>query len=262
MIAPAFAQKPPTDARLDQGLPAKLRNVGIDQRLNERVPPDLTFRDEQGKTVLLGDYLGRKPVILALVYYRCPLLCNQVLAGLASSLGVLSFDVGKEFDVLTVSFDARETPEIAAAKKEEYIERYKREGAAAGWHFLTGDQAAIDALTRAVGFRYEYDPETDQFAHASGIQVLTSDGKLARYFYGIEYAPRDVRFGLIEASQNKIGSPVDQLLLYCYHYDPATGKYGAVVMNMVRVGGVITLICLIAMMLLLKRRNPGEQGRC
>jgi len=224
------------------------------------LPLDLTFRDEHGKTVRLGDYFNRKPIILALVYYKCPLLCNQVLTGLASSLGVLSFDVGKEFDVVTVSFDQRETPDVAAAKKEKYIERYDREGAAAGWHFLTGDQAAIEALTRAVGFRYEFDPETGQFAHASGIQVLTSEGKLARYFYGIEYAPRDVRLGLIEASENKIGSPVDQLLLYCYHYDPATGKYGAVVMNMVRVGGVITLVCLIAMMLLLKRRNSGTDS--
>jgi len=242
------------------GKPRILEKVGIEQRLNEQVPLDLQFRDESGQQVRLGDYFGKKPVVLALVYYSCPQLCNQVLNGMTSSLKTLAaFSIGKEFDVVTVSFDPRETAELAAQKKEPYIQWYKRDGAAEGWHFLTGDQAAIDSLTGAVGFHYEYDAQTNQFAHASGIMIITPEGKLARYFYGIEYAPKDLRLGLVEASNNKVGSPVDQLLLYCFHYDPASGKYGLMVINLVRLGGLITIVGMVALLLILRRKAPGRR---
>jgi len=253
-----YAQPP--QSRLPQtGTPAALRNIGIDQKLDEQVPLDLVFRDEIGREKQLREFFRGKPVILSLVYYECPMLCNQVLNGLSGSLGTLSFDVGKEFDVLTVSFDPRETPVIAAAKRESYLRRYKREGAADGWHFLTGDLAAIERLTQAVGFRYNYDQESKQYVHASGIMVLTPEGKLSRYFYGIEYAPKDVRLSLIEASAGKIGSPVDAVLLYCFHYDPMTGKYAPVVMNIMRLCGVVTVIGVVAMIALLRPRWARAQ---
>lgn len=244
-----------TTARQD-GRPKALQDIGIEQRLNEQLPLDLIFRDETGREVRLGDYFGKKPVILSFVYYDCPMLCNQVLTGLVSCLDILKFDIGREFDVLTVSFDPRETPALASNKKQGYVGRYKRQGASDGWHFLTGSQESIDLLTRAAGFKYKWDDETRQFAHSSGIMVLTAEGRLSRYFYGIEYAPVDVRLGLIEASQNKIGSPVDAVLLYCYHYDPATGKYGPVVMNFIRLGGVLTIIGVLALLLIMRRRGP------
>lgn len=225
-------------------LPQSLQGVGFDQRLDEQVPLDAVFRDEAGRTVKLGDYFGDKPVILVLAYYRCPMLCTQVLNGLVRALLDVPLDVGKDFNVVTVSFDPRETPELAAAKKQTYLQRYGRPGAEAGWHFLTGEQAAIDRLTQAVGFRYRYDPRNDQFAHASGIMVLTPSGKLARYFYDISYAPRDVRLGLVEASRGQIGTAVDQVLLFCFHYDPSEGKYGPAIMNITRVGGALT-VCAI-----------------
>jgi protein SCO1/2 len=241
------------------GRPRALEKVNIEQRLNEQIPLDLTFRDENGETVRLGDYFGKKPVVLALVYYSCPQLCNQVLNGLTSSLRTLNaFDIGKQFDVVTVSFDARETAELAAEKKQTYVQWYKREGAAEGWHFLTGDQDAIDRLTEAVGFHYAYDAPTNQFAHASGIMIATPEGRLARYYYGIEYSGKDLRLGLVEASGNRIGSPVDQLLLYCYHYDPATGKYGPIVINMIRLGGIATILAMIAFVLIVRRRGPKQ----
>lgn len=238
-------------------LPDALRNVGIDQRLNHQVPRDLSFFDEAGRLVRLREYFGGKPVILSLVYYECPMLCTEVLNGLVSSLKVLSFDVGKQFVVVTVSFNPRETPALAAAKKEKYLQRYGRP-AAAGWHFLTGKQESIDELTKAVGFRYAYDAKTGQYAHASGIMVLTPEGNISRYFYGIEYAPRDLRLGLVEASANKIGSAVDQLLLFCYHYDPSTGKYSAIVMNFIRLGGIITVLVLGTFIGLSLRRKPDQ----
>jgi protein SCO1/2 len=236
-------------------LPAPLRDVGIDQKLDAQVPLDLGFRDDTGRTVKLADYFGSKPVILALVYYDCPMLCTQVLNGLAGSLKALTLNAGEEFLVLTVSFDPRETPELAAGKKKSYLAHYSRPGAAAGWHFLTGSESSIESLTRAVGFRYRYDAEKAQYAHASGIMVLTPQGRLSRYFYGIEYAPRDLRLGLVEASNGRIGSPVDQLLLFCYHYDPATGKYGPVVMNFVRLGGAATVLTLGTFLVLFLRRD-------
>ena len=242
------------------GLPPALQKVSLEQRLNEQVPLDLVFRDETGREVRLAEYFQKgRPVILSLVFYECPMLCNQVLNGLVSSIRTLSFTAGQEFEVLTVSFDAREGPELARAKKESYMVRYQRPEAQDGWHFLTGNQQSIDALTRAVGFNYYYDEKTQQFAHASGIIVLTPQGTIARYFYGIDYAPRDLRFGLIEAADNKIGSPVDQLLLYCYHYDPATGKYGPVVMNIVRLGGIISLVGIASLILVLRRRGTVSE---
>src|SRR6202167_1970521 len=226
-------------------LPPGLQGVTIEQNLNHQVPLDLVFRDEFGRSLPLSTYFsGHKPVILALVYYTCPMLCNLVLTGMESSLRAISLDPGRDFEVAAVSFDPHDTPEIAAAKRANYLQRYRRPNTANGWHFLTGGEASIQALTSAVGFRYKLDPATGQYAHASAIMILTPEGKLSRYYYGVEYAPRDVRLGLVEASQNKIGSPVDQILLFCYHYDPATGKYGAIAMNMVRFAGAIfVLIC-------------------
>jgi protein SCO1/2 len=245
----------------ENGLPTALREVKIEQRLNEQVPLDIQFKDETGRNVQLQEYFNHsKPVILSLVFYKCPMLCNQILSGLMAGLRSQSFDAGKEFEVLTVSFDPRETPEIAAEKKQSYIERYNRPGAENGWHFLTGDPENIRRLTEAVGFHYNYDEKTNQFAHASGIMLLTPEGKLSRYFYGIEYNSRDLRLGLIEASNNKIGSTVDQLLLYCYHYDPETGRYGPVVMNIMRLGGLVTMIGIVALFLILRRRDNGRNG--
>jgi protein SCO1 len=243
----------PAVCRAENTLPPLLRDVGFDQRLNAQVPLNLEFQDEAGSPVTLGDYFGDKPVILVLAYYRCPMLCNLVLNGLTRALRDVPFDAGSEFEVVTVSFDPRETPALAAAKKETYVARYGRAAAAAGWHFLTGEQAAIDALTKAVGFRYVYDKERDEFAHASGIVVLTPGGRVSRYFYDVKYSPRDLRWGLVEASNNQIGSAIDQVLLFCFHYDPAEGKYGAAVMTFVRIGGVLTLVSLVGGLWLLSR---------
>ena len=229
-------------------VPGPLGKVAFEQRLNEQLPLDLPFRDENGTAVTLGDYFGRKPVVLAFVYYECPMLCTQVLNGLETALRVLDQSVGDEFEVVTVSFDPRETPVLASGKKKAYLERYKREGAGQGWHFLTGEQASIDALTKAAGFSYAWDEQTQQFAHASGIVVATPAGKLSRYFFGIDYSPRDLKFALIESSTEKIGSLADRLLLYCYHYDPSTGGYGFVAMRAVRLGGVVTLVALFGFM--------------
>ncbi len=255
--SPLYSSRP-YEARAPSGLPKALNGVGIDQKLNDQLPLDLLFKNEQGATVKLGDYFGKKPVVLSLVYYQCPMLCNQVMNGMVTAFKVMNFQPGQEFEVVTVSFDPRETPALAAAKKNTYVNylpEARRASAANGWHFLTGDEANIHRLTDAVGFRYHWDEATNQFAHASAIYVTTPQGKLARYFYGIEYAPRDLRLGLIEAADNKIGTPVDQLLLYCYHYDPATGKYGATVMNVMRLGGIVTLIAIGGMFLVLRRRG-------
>jgi protein SCO1/2 len=236
-------------------LPELLTDIGLDQRLDAQVPPDLRFRDEAGREVRLGDYFGTKPVILTLVYYECPMLCTQVLNGLTSALGVLSFSIGQEFDVVTVSFDPKETPELASAKKAAYVNRYKREGAGRGWHFLTGDERSIGALTKAVGFRYAYNASIDQYAHVSGIMVLTPEGRLSRYFYGIEYGPRDVRLALIEAADRRIGTPADQLLLYCFHYDPKSARYSFAIMRLVRTLGVATVLAMVGGIIILRRRE-------
>ena len=259
--APLYSPRPELGAT-ENGLPVALREVKIEQRLNEQLPLGLRFKDAAGREVSLNEYFNRgKPVVLSLVFYKCPMLCDQILTGLMASLRAQSFDVGKEFDVVTVSFDPRETPELAAEKKQSLIERYNRPGAERGWHFLVGDQENIRLLTDAVGFRYNYDEKTDQFAHAAGIMVLTPEGKLSRYFYGVEYFPKDLRLGLIEASDNRIGSVVDQLLLYCYHYDPATGRYGPVIMNIMRLGGIATVLGIGALILILKRRGGKKEAQ-
>ncbi|HEX6163448.1 MAG TPA: SCO family protein [Vicinamibacterales bacterium] len=238
-------------------VPNALSKVSFEQRLNEQLPLDVEFKDENGRTVKLGDYYGRKPVVLAFVYYECPMLCTQVLNGLESALRVLNETVGKEFDVVTVSFDPKETPVLAAGKKKAYLERYKRPEAEQGWHFLTGDQASIDALTKAAGFNYAWDEASHQFAHASGIVVTTPAGKVARYFFGIDYSPRDIKFALIESSNEKIGTLADKLLLYCYHYDPAKGNYGFVAMRAVRIGGAVTLLALVGFVFVSLRRETN-----
>ena len=251
------------DSNLKPALPGALTGVGIDQKLDYQVPLNLTFFNEAGATVPLSSFFhSKKPVILALVYYRCPMLCTQILNGLESSLKAVSFNPGQDFEIVAVSFDPKDTWQIAASKKQTYLRRYGRANTANGWHFLTGDEANIKALTDAVGYHYKYDPATDQFAHASGIMIVTPDGRLSRYFYGVEYAPRDVRLGLVEASQNKIGSPVDQLLLFCYHYDPSTGKYGALVMNMVRLAGAgFVLVGGAVLLIALRREKRGRLVR-
>jgi protein SCO1/2 len=235
--------------------PSVLADVRFDQRLNERLPLDTRFRDDEGRDVALGDYFGAKPVVLAFVYYECPMLCTQVLNGLTTSLMILTETVGREFDVVAISFDARETPALASGKKKSNLDRYKRPESAAGWHFLTGDEAAIKAVTDAAGFKFVWDESTQQFAHPSGIIVATPDGKLSRYFFGIEYAPRDVKFALMESSAGRIGNAIDQLLLYCYHYDPASGSYGFIAMGAVRVGGALTVLALVGFVVVSIRRE-------
>jgi len=239
---------PPANTR-----PPRLENVGIEQHLDAQIPPDLGFRDETGEPVKLGDYFGRKPLILNLVYYNCTMLCGEALAGLASAMRLVKFDVGKEFDVITVSFDPRETPEMAAAKKKDYVGRYGRPNAAAGWHFLTGQPESINALTKAVGFQYQYDAKSNQYAHATAIMVLTPQGRISRYFYGVDFPPKDLRMGLVEASQNKIGNTVDAVLLYCYHYDPETGKYGAMIANILRLAAAATILFIGGLIFILWR---------
>ena len=244
-----------------QQTPSPLTNVSFEQRLNEQLPLALPFRNEAGQTVKLGDYFGHKPVILTFVYYECPMLCTEVLNGLESSLRVLNETIGKEFDVVTVSFDPRETSVLAAGKKKAYLERYKRPEAEQGWHFLTGDQASIDALTKAAGFNFSWDEASHQFAHASGIVVTTPTGKVSRYFMGIEHSPRDVKFALIESSNEKIGTLAERLLLYCYHYDPAKGNYGFVAMRAVRIGGAVTILALVGFVFVSIRRDQKAIGQ-
>jgi protein SCO1/2 len=220
------------------------RDVSIEQKLNEQVPLDLTFRDETGQKVTLRQYFGKKPVLLTLVYYECPSLCGLVLQGLLKSLRVINYTPGDQFEIVTVSISPSETPELAAAKKANFLKEYGRMDAAKGWHWLTGDEKNIRALADAVGFRYVYDPKTKQYAHAAGIMLLTPSGKISRYFYGIEYSPRDLRLGIMDASQGKVGSLVEKVILFCYQYDPTTGKYGLLVVRLIQLGGLVTLIIL------------------
>jgi protein SCO1/2 len=234
--------------------------VGITQRINDLVPLDLTFHDETGRTVRLGDFFTNRPVVLVPAYFRCPQLCTQVLNGVVEGLRGVSL-AGKDFEVVVVSFDARETPELAAAKKANYLEKYGRPGAEASWHFLTGEQPSIDRLLDAIGYRVRYDQKLDQFAHGSGIVLLTPKGRVSRYFFGISFPSRDLRLGLVEASQGHVGSVVDQMLLYCYHYDPATGRYAATAMGLVRLGGALTVLALAGFLLTAwlreRRRRAG-----
>jgi protein SCO1/2 len=242
-----------------KAVPAQLKNVGIDQKLDNQVPLDLVFHDEKGKTVRLGDYFGQKPVIISLIYFNCPQLCPMVENGLTESLKQVHFDIGKSFNVLTISFDPKDSPAQAFAKRAAYLSIYNRKGAAQGWHFLTGDEASIVALTKALGFRYRYDAKTEMFSHATAIMVLTPQGKVSRYFYGIHYPAGAVRLALVEASHGKIGTPVDAVLLYCSHYDPATGKYNMVVSRVLFIAALVTVILLGGLLFVLFRSGRQRQ---
>jgi protein SCO1 len=252
LARPIFAQQ--------IGPPPILREASIAQRLNEPVPPEIVFRDENGKAVRLGDYFGKKPIVLSLVYFDCPSLCTEVLNGELRTMKAITLDLGKDFEAVTVSFEPKDTPERAKAKRDVYAGQYGRPGAKESWHFLTGEQPSIDALTQAVGFHYAYDSTSRQYAHAAAILVLTPHGRIARYFYGVQYPGRDVRLGLVEASEGKIGTPTDHALLYCYQYDPATGKYGLIVMNVVRAAGVVTVLVLGIFMFVMFRREHNHPG--
>jgi protein SCO1/2 len=224
--------------------PSILQDVGIDQHVDVQIPPDLVFRDEEGRDVRLGDYFGKRPLILALVYYKCPMLCTMVLNDLTRAMNSMKMNCGEQFDILTISFDPNETPSLAVDKKRQYIRAYRRPRAEEGWHFLTGSKESIDSLTRTVGFRYAWDPKYQQFAHASGLIILTPEGKTARYFYGIDYAPTDLQLSLDEASHGKTTSIADQILLFCFHYDPTTGKYSLMIIRLIQAGGILTVLLL------------------
>ena len=267
LLAATFAvAQPPssfqeqTSGTASQVMPSELKDIGIDQRLNQPVPLDLQFKDEAGNTVKLGDYFHTgRPVILNLVYYTCPMLCGEELAGEASALSMLRFTPGKEYEIVSVSFNPNETPQDATNTKKTYIARinehldHKTDGS--GWHFLTGQQPQITELAKAVGFRYRYDPASRQFIHATGIMIVTPAGKIAQYYYGVEYSPRDIRLGLIEASRGNIGNIVDEVLLYCCRYDPSTGKYGAVISNIMRLAGAATMVILGGFLIVMYRRD-------
>ena len=236
-------------------LPPALQSVGFEPHLNAQMPLDLPFRDESGRSVQLRQYFGQKPVVLAFVYYGCPMLCNQVQQGVVGTLRMLSFNPGMDYEVVFISFDSRETPDMAAEKKKGVVSHFRRSGTEAGWHFLTGSQESIDAATRAANFRYNFSAKTNLFAHASGVIVLTPDGRISRYFYGVEYPGRDMRLGLVEASAGKIGTPIDHVLLFCYQYDPSTATYSTAILRIVRLGGVLTILCIVGGILIFRRRD-------
>jgi len=236
-------------------MPAALQNVGFEPPLNGQMPLDLAFRDETGRNVQLREYFGQKPVVLAFVYYGCPMLCDQVEQGVVGVLRMLSFNPGRDYEVVFVSFDSRETPQMAAEKKKKALARFRRPETDSGWHFLTGSQESIDAATKAANFRFSFDAKSGLFAHASGVMVLTSDGRISRYFYGVEYPGRDMRLGLVDASAGRIGTPIDHVLLYCYHYDPSSARYSASILKIIRLGGVLTILCIIGGILIFRRRE-------
>ena len=236
-------------------VPPQFAAVTFAQRLNQRLPLEATFKDETGRTVRLGDYFGSKPVILAFVYYQCPMLCSQIMNGISSALKVLPYTAGREFEVVLVSFDPRDTPEAADAKKRAHLDHWSVEHTADGWHFLTGDERTIREVTSAAGFTYTWDEKTGQFAHVSGVLTVTPDGRLSRYFYGVEFSPKELRLALVESGEGRVGSPVEELLLYCFQYDPTTGRYGLVVMNLVRLGGLLTLAGVLTFVIVMRRRD-------
>ncbi len=240
-------------------LPQVLQKVGVEQHLNQPLPLEAQFVDDTGKTVRLGDYFGKHPAILSLVYYNCPMLCSEEMDGLAGALEMVKMNPGKDFEVIIISIDPSETPELAAKKKAFYVKRYGRPETANGWHFLTGQQPAIDAVSNATGFGYVRVPgpdgKLDQFAHASSIELVTTDGHIAQYYLGVEYSPKDVMLGLIEASGNKIGSPVANILTYCYHYDPQTNKHSLIVVRVVQLGGMVTVVSLGSFLFVMFRRD-------
>jgi protein SCO1/2 len=257
--AAQYADAPPrpTPATAKPGL---LQQVRIDQQIGQQLPLDLLFKDEKGRDVRLGAFFGTKPVVLALAYYECPMLCTQVLNGMTGTLKTLSLDAGKDFDVVVVSIDPRDTPELASAKKATYLEHYGRPASAAGWHFLTGTDASIKPLAAAIGFHYAYDEHLGQFAHGAAIYVATPQGVIARYLLGIDFAPRDLRLALVEASHNQLGTVGDKVLLLCYHYDPADGKYGAAVLNAVRVGFILTVGTFLTFLFVSRRRERAASA--
>ena len=236
-------------------VPPQFKTVTFAQRLNQQMPLDTVLRDEAGRTVKLGDYFGQKPVVLSFVYYQCPMLCPLTLNGISSALKALPFTPGKDFEIVVVSFDPRDTPETANAKKRAHLAHWKTADTAAGWHFLTADEASIARLTSAAGFSYQWDETTGQFAHVSGLLTLTPDGRLARYFYGVEYSPKELRLALVESGQGRIGSAVEELLLYCFNYDPTTGRYGWAVMTLVRLGGLLTVAAVLVFVVVMRRRE-------
>ena len=252
--APGYKQEPGAVA---SSIPGPLREIGFDQHLDQVLPLQTELLDESGRTVRIGQYFGSKPVVLAFVYYTCPMLCTQVLNAMTSTLDVLALDAGKDFEVVLVGIDPRETPAQAAAKKSEQLQRYPRPGAAAGWHFLTGAEPSVRQVANAAGFRYVWDEQTRQYAHPTGVIVVTPDGRPARYLFGIEYGPRDVSFALLEASAGRVGSVVDSLLLYCYHYDPMTGRYGIYIMRTLRIAGVATVLLIATFIIVMVRREKS-----
>jgi protein SCO1 len=262
-MAPASAQQRPgmpgsmgfSTGIVASNVPPQFKDVTFAQRLGQKLPLDTRFTDDSGRSVALGEYFGRKPVVLSFVYYQCPMLCSQVMNGISSALKVLPFTAGEEFDVVLVSFDPRDTPEAANAKKRAHLEHWAARETSNGWHFLTGSEEAIRQVTSAAGFTYQWDPESNQFAHVSGVLVATPDGTLSRYFYGVEFSPRDLRLALIDSGNGKIGSVVDELLLYCFQYDPSHGRYGAVFMNIMRLGGVLTVCFIGAFIVVMRRRE-------
>ena len=238
-------------------MPPALINVGFEPPLNGQMPLDLAFRDETGRNVLLRDYFGQKPVVLAFVYYNCPMLCDQVQQGVVGALRMLSFNPGRDYEVVFISFDSRETPELAAEKKKKSLTHFRRPDTDSGWHFLTGSNESIAAATKAANFRFTFDAKSNLFAHASGVMILTPDGRISRYFYGVEYPGRDMRLGLVDSSAGKIGTPIDHVLLFCYHYDPSAAVYSASILRIVRLGGVLTILCIVGGIWISRRRQAS-----
>ena len=236
-------------------MPAALQNLGFEPPLNGQMPLDLHFRDETGRDVQLQEFFGQKPVVLAFVYYNCPMLCDQIQMGVVGTLRMLSFNPGRDYEVVFLSFDSRETPEMAAAKKKTALAHFRRPETVSGWHFLTGSKESIEAATRAANFRFRFDAKSNLFAHASGVLILTPDGRISRYFYGVEYPGRDMRLGLVDASAGKIGSPIDHVLLFCYHYDPSSATYSASILKIIRLGGILTILCIVGGIFIFRRRE-------
>jgi protein SCO1/2 len=255
----ARAQAVPSNIGVNSStMPAQLKNVGFDPQLNAQIPLDLPFVDENGSNVQLRDYFKQKPVVLAFVYYGCPMLCNQVEQGVVGALRMLSFTPGRDYEVVFVSFDPRESADMAAQKKKSALDHFRRPETASGWHFLTGTKESIDAATKAANFRFSFDTKTNLFAHASGIMLLTPDGRISRYFYGVEYPGRDMRLGLVDASAGKIGTPIDHVLLFCYQYDPSSATYSASILKIIRLGGILTVLCIVGGILIFRRRDAAQ----
>jgi protein SCO1/2 len=254
-LAQSGYSNPQAPGLVSTSKPPLLEEVTFKQRLDEVLPLDAPFKDDGGSAVTLGDFFGQRPVLLAFVYYECPMLCTQVMNGLSSALTVVPFAAGQDFDVVLISFDPRDTPAIAAEKKRAHLEYWSTEQDAPAWHLLTGDEASIRRVTAAAGFTYQFDERTGLFAHVSGLLVATPDGRLSRYFYGVEYSPKELRLALVESAEGRIGTAIDELLLYCFHYDPESGRYGLVVMNLVRLGGVMTVLFMAGFILIMRRRE-------